>query len=1039
MTCSLHRALTGCLLLLSLVAGCSAGSDEGANGSAVPVAPFLDGVFPTRTPSGPGSSDWTIVPAFPNLELTDTLVISSNPDNNRIYVGSRNGLIVSFDNQPSAGATETFLDLRDRVAVVWDGGFLGLVFHPDFGDPGSPNSKTFYVYYSSHCPLGTSGDAPDLEACDNGYPRTSTEGFFGTYLRLSRFEVFEGAIVGDPSTEQVLINIRLYNDSHRGGGMVFRNDGYLYVTIGDQFRFDTAQDIVDTLEGGSVRLAVDVTENGDGTWSCPAGSHQPRRTLNSSGEISGRYYCIPNDNPWLDVGGGAFEEYCSIGHRNPHRLARDPLTDRLWSGEIGEASREEINVIECGKNYGWPFREGLIAGVRPEPPSYLGTLTDPVIDFTRDQAQAIIGGYVYRGSKFPELVGYYLAGDYVTNKVWAIALDENTMTATKLYLAEFSAGNLATWGQDNSGEVFMGDVAGTGSLYTLEPVGEPVPDAPPLLSQTGAFADLAAAVPSSAWMPYGLNQPFWSDGALKSRFIALPNDGRRNTPEEQVGFSAFGDWTYPTGTVFMKHFELPLDEADPTKTARLETRFLVLGEDQQWYGLTYRWRPDRSEADLLTAEETADYTIRASDGGTRTQTWYFPSRLDCLSCHRQGSGGALGPSTHQLNGELSESGTSGSGNQLRTWNDLGMFLPPLDAVAIPMLPKSPSFRDVTAPLQDRARSWLDSNCSYCHRPGEANAGFDARFTTPFPAQQFLWTGVRNDLGNPDTVVIYPGAPMLSALWRRSDVVGPTAMPPLAKALAEEPAVDLLEAWIERINPDLPQTGLHYEYYEIAGLAALPDFDALTPASTGTISTADLSVREHDDHFAFRFSGYLSIEIGGDYTFYTSSDDGSQLFIDGSLVVDNDGLHEVEERSGAISLSNGFHLIVITMFEADGGEILETSWAGPDTVGAKIPLGPGGLFLEMPSGPVNDPPVLTNPGDQNSRQGEAITLELSAADDEAAALYFDATGLPAGLAIDHDSGRISGSISTSGVTTVTASVSDGPEVSTVSFDWTVEPD
>ena len=210
------------------------------------------------------------------------MVISSNPTDDRLYVGSRNGLIVSFDNQPSAGATETFLDLRDRVAVVWDGGFLGLVFHPDFGDPGSPYNKTFYVYYSSHCPLGTSGDAPDLEACDNGYPRTSTEGFFGTYLRLSRFEVFEDAIVGDPSTEQVLINIRLYNDSHRGGGMTFRDDGYLYVTIGDQFRFDTAQDVVDTLEGGSVRLAVDVTDNGDGTWICPPGSHQPRRTLDTS-------------------------------------------------------------------------------------------------------------------------------------------------------------------------------------------------------------------------------------------------------------------------------------------------------------------------------------------------------------------------------------------------------------------------------------------------------------------------------------------------------------------------------------------------------------------------------------------------------------------------------------------------------------------------------------------------------------------------------------------------------------------------------------
>jgi hypothetical protein len=330
----------------------------GLDGPAVAVAPFLDGVLPPRTPNWPGSSQWTVVPAFPNLDLTDTLVVASNPSNDWIYVGSRDGLIVSFDNQPDVSTTQTFLDLRDRVAVVWDGGFLGLVFHPEFGNPGSPHRKAFYVYYSSHCPLDASRDAADLGDCDDAYPRGSTGGFFNVYLRLSRFEVFEGTAIGDPSTEQVLVNIRLYNGSHRGGGMAFRDDGYLYLTIGDQFRYDTAQDIVSTLEGGSLRLAVDVTDNGDGSWSCPSGTHLPRRRFDTADEISGQHYCIPDDNPWLDPGGAAFEEYCSIGHRNPHRLARDPVTDRLWSGEVGESSREEINLIECGRNYGWPFREG---------------------------------------------------------------------------------------------------------------------------------------------------------------------------------------------------------------------------------------------------------------------------------------------------------------------------------------------------------------------------------------------------------------------------------------------------------------------------------------------------------------------------------------------------------------------------------------------------------------------------------------------------------------------------------------------------------
>ena len=1021
-------------LFVLLALGCSEASDAAPDQPPSPVGPFLNGAFPSRTPSGPGSSDWDVTPAFPSITLTDTLVVTSAPTGSRIYAGSRNGLVVSFENDPGVEVAETFLDIRDRVAVVWDGGFLGLVFHPEYGQSGSPFERTFYAYYSSHCSLDASGSTTDFGACDDEYPREAATGFFGTYLRLSRFEALPGGLVADASTEQVLINIRLYNDSHRGGGLTFRDDGYLYVTIGDQFRFDTAQDIVDSLEGGTLRLAVDVTDTGGGTWSCPAGSHPPRRVFDSLGQASGRYYCIPDDNPWLDSEGGVFEEYCSIGHRNPHRLARDPVTDRLWSGEIGEASREEINVIECGNNYGWPFREGKVAGVRPEPDSYLGQLTDPVIDFTRDEAQAIIGGYVYRGAKFSELQGYYLAGDYVTNRIWAISLDEGTMTATKTYLTEFSAGNLATWGQDNEGEVFMGSVVGENPLYALTRIEDPIDDAPSLLSQTGAFADLEQAEPSDFWLSYALNQPFWSDGALKTRFIAVPSDGEHDTSDEQITFDPFDSWSFPVGTVLMKHFELPLEVADPSQTVRLETRFMVLGTDGQWYGLTYRWLDDRSDATLLTAEETEDYEIVQADGSTRTQTWYFPSRLDCLSCHRQGSGGALGVRTHQLNGPKGE----GFGNQLLAWDELGLFSEPLDAATVPMMPASPSIADVSAPLEDRARSWLDSNCAYCHRPGEANAGFDARFTTPLPAQNLLWTGVRNDLGDPDTVVIYPGDPALSAAWQRAAAVGSIAMPPLAKELPEQPAVDLLGAWIERIDPEQPETGLRFEYFELFGLEQLPDFDSLTPVSRGTVSRPDLSVRESDDHFAIRFFGYLAIEQAGEYTFHTSSDDGSQLYVDEELVVDNDGLHAVQKESGIVSLDAGYHAITITFFEAGGGEILDVTWSGPDTVGVEIPLGPAQLFVEVPSGTPNRPPLMQPLSDQQNRRGDEVSLQLVAADDDQDPMYYDASGLPSGLHIDHDLGVIRGTAERVDTTTVTVSVSDGPKVSTATFEWTITP-
>src|SRR4029453_17551865 len=332
--------------------------------------------------------------------------------------------------------------------------------------------------------------------------------------------------------------------------------------------FRSPQDVAANLEGKIVRLVIDVTQTGPNSWNCPSGSHLPRRTMrNSTGnldEMSGRLYCVPNDNPWLSPPGATFEEPISIGHRNPHRMTRDAPTGRLWSGEVGEITREEINVIEIGHNYGWPFREGKGAGPWAPPPQILCTLTDPVIDFTRDEAIAIIGGYVYHGTRFPELVGRYLAGDYGTDNIWAIDLDPVTMTATKELLTTFpSVGGLSTWGEDKDGELLLGNaLSGAEPLYRLERTGTGVPDPPPFLSQLGAFDDLATLDPHAAGVPFE-PVPFWSGGAVQQRWLFLPNDGNRDQPGEKVGFSVSGNWSFPIGTVFMKHFELPLDETKP--------------------------------------------------------------------------------------------------------------------------------------------------------------------------------------------------------------------------------------------------------------------------------------------------------------------------------------------------------------------------------------------------------------------------------------------------------------------------------------------
>lgn len=129
----------------------------------------------------------------------------------------------------------------------------------------------------------------------------------------------------------------------------------------------------------------------------------------------------------------------------------------------------------------------------------------------------------------------------------------------------------------------------------------------------------------------------------------------------------------------------------------------------------------------------------------------------------------------------------------------------------------------------------------------------------------------------------------------------------------------------------------YGYEDFEGSwDALPDFDTLTPVATGTAGNFDIGLRQQNDNFAFRFSGTITAAIAGEYVFYTNSDDGSQLFVDGQLVVDNDGLHGPRTISGPIALTSGEHSITVTFFERGGGELLEVSWSNESNGRQPIP-------------------------------------------------------------------------------------------------------
>jgi uncharacterized repeat protein (TIGR03806 family) len=311
---------------------------------------------------------------------------------------------------------------------------------------------------------------------------------------------------------------------------------------------------------------------------------------------------------------------------------------------------------------------------------------------------------------------------------------------------------------------------------------------PLLLSQTGAFSDVRSLIPSAGLIPYDLIEAFWSDGALKSRWIAVP--------QGRIRFAASGEWRFPKGTVFVKTFELPTDAAHPEIRRRLETRLLVCDADGGVYGVVYKWRPDLSDADLLTASLTEPIPVKSKDGGSHEQSWYYPSRKDCLACHNSLAGGVLGVKTRQLNRSfIYPSGISD--NQLRAWNHIGLFEPALTA-APSELPRLAAHTDTTRSLEDRARSYLDANCSQCHRPGGTVAYFDARYDTPLQQQQLINGTVLLDEGIDHPRVIAPHDIWRSIAFMRADTNGDIRMPPVARETIDHAGVALLQEWIESL-------------------------------------------------------------------------------------------------------------------------------------------------------------------------------------------------------------------------------------------------
>jgi uncharacterized repeat protein (TIGR03806 family) len=736
-----------------------------------PIGPFLNGRMPEL---GPGiSGNWSAVVAFPNLAFKNALGLLPVPGTTRLAVWEREGRIWTFDNRRDSADKKLVLDISRQCQGWDDSGLLGLAFHPDV-------AKNHYVFvWYAWVPPGTVEGDPEHR------PRTDKP----NHDRLSRFTLDANG-VAVPGSELVFIDQETHVVWHKGGGMFFHpKDGFLYITVGDDEDGSNSQRIDHNLLGGLLR--IDVDKRG-GQISHPI----PRQPANGHTDN----YFIPNGNPFVGKS-GVLEEFYGIGLRSPHRMTHDAVTGRTFIGDVGDSQREEIDVIEAsdppGLNFQWPIIEGLRGDLTPP---YLGVNKRPIIDYDHGDGSAVIGGFVYRGKQWADdLGGRYIFGDNGNGRIWA--LDERTAPVSKLQLCTLPFGpgpnsgsnytGLSSFGFDADGELYLCQMSShAGQIYRLQRDGPPPARKPfpRLLSRTGAFTDTAKLVAAPGLVPYTVNSPLWSDGAVKSRWMALPDGGK-------IGFAEKGEWSFPNGTVFVKHFELPIDETHPQERRRLETRLLVRDASGSAYGVTYKWRPDNSDADLVTESVTEDITIHTAAGTTRKQAWYFPSQNDCMQCHTLAAGYVLGPKTRQLNGDFTYA-TGAKDNQLRAWNHLGLFNPQIDEAKIAGFDKLVAVADATAPLDRRVRSYLDSNCAQCHRPGGVHALWDARYDTPIEAASIVNGRPVGQIGIPGAKVVKPGDAEHSLLFRRVNALDPILkMPPLARNLIDPAAAAAIGQWV----------------------------------------------------------------------------------------------------------------------------------------------------------------------------------------------------------------------------------------------------
>ncbi len=635
----------------------------------------------------------------------------------RWWVVQQLGQVVTFED--TGPEIRVVLDITERVLSDLNPelGMLGLAFHPEY-----PAKPFLYVFFTSH---------PESR-------------YVVTTAYLSRFRVDPSTSAVDSASEMILMRVDSQRVMHHGGTLEFGPDGYLYVSLGDGGEREMSRD-TQSLRGSLLRIDVD----------------------------GGTPYSIPPDNPFVDGVNGRAEIY-AWGLRNLWKFSFDRLQGDLWGGDVGETRREEMNRIVLGGNYGWPVREGSLCQPGYERRCEDPSLLPPFVEYGHDEGKAIVGGYVYRGSRVPSLWGHLLYADFGAGRVWSLDLDSRDAVPRLLH----EEGQLLTsFAEDADGEVYVVRRHGAGNFLRLveHPSGM-AEDLPPTLSATGCVDVSDPVRPADHLLAYTVNVPRDSDGDDGRRWVSLPDRGRIRVDDH-------GDWSLPPGSVVMKHRR---------RGQRLvETQLLMHHPDRGWAGYSYAWNEEQDDALLLS-----DGHLSEIDG----VGWVFSSRGECLRCHSEAAGRTLGLETGQLAGRLPDPSEDAAIDQVEHWRKERRF----NDGSAPGLRTSHPLRALSDSQQYPeavARDYLHVHCSSCHRPeGPGYGGMDLRRHVALAETGLCDVEPQTDaLGRDDGLLLAPGDPERSTLLARMKHPGTERMPPVGGAAVDSVAVEAIRQWISGLH------------------------------------------------------------------------------------------------------------------------------------------------------------------------------------------------------------------------------------------------